>query len=146
MTQIFREGNAAMCVCALSTVSLYKYTDRQTAAGPINERAYGRARARSPLYQYFCSGLSFLSDAPLLHPTMVYLKCHGGEGVHAHAHAQCSERCWPTGWLRALHRLCCQTAYVYVHVYACARVCMCILQADWRASVRARHSHTYTDT
>jgi len=80
------------------------------------------APARSSLYRYFCSGLSFLSGAPLLHPTMVYLKCHGGEGVHAHAHAQCSERCWPTGWLRALHRPCCQTAYVYVRVHACARV------------------------
>lgn len=91
-------------VCALSTVSLYKYTrDRQTAAGPIDALAHGRVRAcvlarslarasaRSPLYRYFCSGLSFLSGAPLLHPTMVYLKCHGGEGVHAHAHAQCSE-------------------------------------------------------
>lgn len=99
MTQIFREGNAAIYF-VLSTVSLYKYIDRQTAAGPIDAPVRARARARvvrslaparSSLYRYFCSGLSFLSGAPLLHPTMVYLKCHGGEGVHAHAHAQCSE-------------------------------------------------------
>lgn len=29
---------------------------------------------------------------------MVYLKCHEGEGVHAHAHALArATRCWPTG-------------------------------------------------
>lgn len=123
-------------------------TDKLPLDQSTRERTSARARglacslarslapARSPLYRYFCSGLSFLSGAPLLHPTMVYLKCHGGEGVHAHAHVQSSERCWPTGWLRALHRPCCQTAYVYVRVDACARACMCIPQAQ--SNTRAR--------
>lgn len=138
-------------VCALSTVSLYKYT---TDKPPLDQLtgALARARvrslapARSPLYRYFCSGLSFLSGAPLLHPTMVYLKCHGGEGVHAHAHAQCSERCWPTGWLRALHRPCCQTAYVYVQrACMCTRACAYRKPAGTQVCARA-HTHAHART
>lgn len=113
-------------------------------------RVHSLAPARSPLYRYFCSGLSFLSGAPLLHPTMVYLKCHGGEGVHAHAHAQCSKRCWPTGWLRALYRPCCQTAYIYVRVHACARLHVHTANRQstqvWPARARARLMHTYEHT
>lgn len=92
-----------------------------------------RASARSRLYRYFCSGLSFLFGAPLLHPTIVYLKCHEGEGVHGHARVQCSERCWPTGCYglytgRVAKPLTYMSAYVCVYARIFARM----------------HTHTHT--
>ena len=62
--------------------------------------------------------------APLLHPTIVYLKCHEGEGVHAHAlvhHPMLANRL-----LRALHRPCCQTSVTCVGATVCWFVCMCM--------------------
>lgn len=85
-----------------------------------SERALVLARSR--LYRYFCSGLSFLSGVPLLHPTMVYLKCHEGEGVHTHApvcnaQSDVSQQA-VTGFTPALlpNRL--RIYAVYVHTYA----------------------------
>lgn len=114
-------------------------------AARTRARSFGSfTLARSPLYRYFCSGLSFLSGAPLLHPTMVYLKCHGGEGVHAHAHAQ-SDVGQQAGYGLYTGRVAKPLTYtcnvLHVHAYACARLYMC---KPTGTQVCARGTHTLT--
>lgn len=73
--------------------------------------------------------------APLLHPTIVYLKCHEGEGVHGHARVQCSERCWPTGCYELYTgRVAKPLTYIFAYVCVYARI------------FARMHTHIYTHT
>lgn len=121
-----------MCI-ALSTRSINTPTDKQPLDQSTRERA-APAPARSRLYRYFYSSLSFLFGAPLLHPTYGLFKVSRRRAracACAMLRAMLANRL-----LRALHRPCCQTAYVYtrVHIYVYTRTHM------------SPHSHTHVDT
>lgn len=103
-------------------------------------RSVGRSRARacSRLYRDFCSGLSFLcllppaplhSPPPPLHPTMVYLKCHegeGGAGACARAPPDVGQQA-VTGLAPAC------VAKPVLRVWVCNRLLACVRRLSYRA-------------
>jgi len=119
-----------------------RWTNRRASVRP-RARARSLAPARSPLYRYFCSGLSFLSGAPLLH--------HGLFKVSRRRRRARACACamldvgQQAGYGLYTDRV--AKPLTYMFTYACARVVHVHTASQQARSMRARVlTYVHTDT
>lgn len=145
----------ARCVrCALSTRSINTPTDKRPLDQSTRERARVRARSRTRrvcprqrdlvyigifiAVYHFCSAVPPFYTLP--HGLFKVSRRRARACACAMLRAMLANRL-----LRALHRPCCQTAYVYTRVYVHVRVHIASFTST-RSSARIIHTHTHVST